>query len=81
MAVMFVMVGAAHPHITKEDAMIRWGAIIACFGLVGQVLRNIQYLATGVSPSDADLPFWMLKDFGLCVMIYGYAIRANGKQD
>jgi hypothetical protein len=77
MAVMFVLIGAALPHIKNEDALIKWGAIIACFGLLGQVLRNIQFLVTGHSPHDAELPLWMLKDLGLCVMIFGYAIRAK----
>ena len=79
-AVMFVLIGAALPHIKNEDVLIKWGAIIACFGLVGQVLRNIQFLVTGYSPHDAEIPLWMLKDLGLCVMIFGYAIRANGKE-
>ncbi len=77
MAVMFVMVGAALPHIKNEDMLIKWGAIIACFGLIGQVLRNIQFLVTGYSPHDTELPLWMLKDFGLCMMIFGYAVRAK----
>ena len=77
MAVMFVLIGAALPHIKNEDALIKWGAIIACFGLVGQVLRNIQFLVTGHSPHDAEFPLWMLKDFGLCIMIFGYAVRAK----
>jgi hypothetical protein len=77
MAVMFVLIGTASPHIKKEDALIKFGAIIACFGLVSQVLRNIQFMVTGYSPHDAELPFWMLKDLGLCMMIFGYAIRAK----
>jgi hypothetical protein len=34
-------------------------------------------MVTGYSPHDAELPFWMLKDLGLCMMIFGYAIRAK----
>lgn len=77
MAITCVMFGVAHPHIVKEDPLIKWGAIISCFGMLGQVLRNIQFLVSGISPTDSELLFWMLKDLGLCMMIYGYALRAK----
>lgn len=75
MAIAFVFVGAAKPHIFAEDLLIRVGAMLAAFGLLGQVLRNFEYLLTGNSLSDAQLPLWMLKDLGLCLMILGYAMR------
>lgn len=80
MAVAFVFVGAAKPHIFAEDLLIRIGAMLASFGLVGQVLRNFQFLMTGQSPNDADFPTWMLKDAGLCLMILGYAMRTKGEK-
>lgn len=76
MASAFVLFGAAKPHIFGEPLVIRVGATIAVFGLMGQAMRNIQYFLTGVSPSDIDLPFWMLKDLGLFIMIFGYAMRS-----
>lgn len=75
MALSFVFFGAAKPHVFAEDPLIRFGAMVACFGLLGQAVRNTQYFLTGVSPADADLPFWMLKDVGLVIMILGYAVR------
>lgn len=76
MAVAFVLIGAAKPHIFAEDKVIKIGAVFAVFGLMGQAMRNIQYFVTGVSPSDIELPFWMLKDLGLFIMILGYAMRS-----
>jgi hypothetical protein len=75
LAVVFVFYGAARPHVFAEDPIIRYGALIACFGLLGQAGRNIQFFATGVSPLDVDAPYWMLKDLGVCMMILGYAMR------
>jgi hypothetical protein len=75
MAVAFVLFGAARPHIFAEDALIKIGAFIACFGLAGQAARNLQFLFTGISPSDSDELSWMLKDLGLCIMFLGYAMR------
>lgn len=75
LALGFLFVGAAKPHIFAEDFLIKLGAMLAGIGLMGQVLRNLQYFATGVSPADLDLPFWMLKDLGIVIMIFGYAVR------
>lgn len=75
MAVAFVFVGAAKPHIFAEDLLIRLGAMLAAFGLLGQVLRNFEYLLTGRSPNDAEFPTWMLKDAGIGLMVLGYAMR------
>lgn len=75
LAMGFVFLGAARPHIFAEDMTIRVGAMIAAFGLMGQVVRNLQFFATGVSPQDIENPFWMAKDLGLVLMIFGYAMR------
>lgn len=75
MAVAFVFIGAAKPHLFAEEPVIKVGAMLACFGLLGQALRNLQFLLTGISPHDADLPLWMLKDLGIVVMVLGYAMR------
>lgn len=77
MAVGFAVIGAARPHIFAEDPAIRIGAFIAVFGLLAQAARNIEFFATGISPADIEAPFWALKDLGLVIMIYGYAMRPN----
>lgn len=49
------------------------GLIIAALGLFFQAGRNFEFLLTGVSPSDADLPLWALKDLGISAVAVGYA--------
>lgn len=52
------------------------GLITAALGLFFQAGRNVEFLATGVSPSDADLPLWFLKDLGISTVAIGYATVA-----
>ena len=44
------------------------GMLIGGLGLLGQAFRNIVFITTGYSFTDADLPVWALKDIGLCVV-------------
>lgn len=51
----------------------RWhlmGLSVGALGLLFQGMRNIQFLATGVSPSDAELPVWFLKDMGYALIAF-----------
>jgi hypothetical protein len=51
----------------------RWhlmGLSVGALGLLFQGFRNIQFLLTGVSPSDADLPIWFLKDMGYALIAF-----------
>jgi hypothetical protein len=78
-AIMFVFMGAAHAHIFREDPIIKFGAAVACFGLLGQLFRNVQFLTSGISPPDSEFPLWMLKDLGIFLMLLGYAMRGSVK--
>jgi hypothetical protein len=46
------------------------GLSIGALGLIFQALRNIQFLLTGESPSDAELPIWFLKDMGYALIAF-----------
>jgi hypothetical protein len=51
----------------------RWhlmGLAVGCLGLLFQAMRNLQFLMTGVSPEDADLPIWFLKDMGYALIAF-----------
>jgi hypothetical protein len=51
----------------------RWhlmGLSVGALGLLFQGFRNIQFLLTGVSPSDAELPIWFLKDMGYALIAF-----------
>jgi hypothetical protein len=46
------------------------GLSVGSLGLIFQALRNIEFLATGVSPTDSDLPIWFLKDMGYALIAF-----------
>lgn len=52
------------PRLQTMPKWHRVGLLVGCIGLLAQALRNIQFLTTGVSATDADLPLWVLKDLG-----------------
>jgi hypothetical protein len=57
----------------KLQRLPRWhlmGLSVGALGLLFQGFRNIQFLLTGVSPSDADLPIWFLKDMGYALIAF-----------
>jgi hypothetical protein len=60
----------------RVQRMPRWhlmGLAVGCLGLLFQAMRNLQFLVTGVSPTDSDLPFWFLKDMGYA-LIAGHSV-------
>ena len=46
------------------------GLSVGALGLLAQALRNIEFLVTGVSMSDTELPFWFLKDLGYALIAF-----------
>jgi hypothetical protein len=57
----------------RVQKLPRWhlmGLSVGALGLLFQGMRNIQFLTTGVSPSDADLPVWFLKDMGYAIIAF-----------
>ena len=57
----------------RVQKLPRWhlmGLSVGALGLLFQGMRNIQFLTTGVSPSDADLPVWFLKDMGYALIAF-----------
>ena len=57
----------------KLQKLPRWhlmGLSVGALGLLFQGMRNIQFLLTGVSPSDAELPIWFLKDIGYALIAF-----------
>ena len=57
----------------RMQKLPRWhliGLSMGSLGLVFQGVRNIQFLTTGISPNDADLPIWFLKDMGYALIAF-----------
>lgn len=46
------------------------GLSVGALGLLFQGMRNIQFLMTGISPSDSELPIWFLKDMGYALIAF-----------
>lgn len=72
-AAVIIFAGALSERMRLYPSWHKVGLMIAGLGLVAQALRNIQFLATGISPSDADMPLWALKDAGISLVAFGYA--------
>lgn len=68
-----LFLGALSPRMRLYPSWHRIGLLAAVIGLFAQAGRNIEYMFTGVSPSDADLPLWALKDLGIDIIAYTYA--------
>lgn len=75
-AAVIVFAGALNDRMRLYPTWHKVGLILASFGLLAQGMRNIAYLLTGVSPSDADLPFWALKDIGIALIAFVYLAMA-----
>jgi hypothetical protein len=59
-----------NPALKHYSAGLKAGFILAMMGLIGQALRNMYYIATGHSPTDASLPIWAFKDVGIFLVAF-----------
>ena len=71
-AAVIIFCGALSERMRLYPAWHKIGLIVAVVGLVCQAFRNVQFIYTGVSPSDADAPLWILKDLGIAIIAYCY---------
>lgn len=61
----FWIIGALFTkRLQRMPAWHRVGLTVGAIGLLAQAMRNIQFLVTGVSAADSELPLWFLKDLG-----------------
>ena len=54
-------------------------SVTSAVGLIGQTYRSWYGIATGMAPTDTEMPFWIFKDIGLnlewiffMLVAYGY---------
>ena len=66
--VLIIIFLAIDSRLHKLPASHRIGLWIGAVGLFGQAFRNFLFLTTGQSPTDNDLPIWVLKDMGYWVI-------------
>ena len=67
-AAFILMVGMNVDHGKQYDGFHRLGKWVLAFGLIAQAGRNVQFILTGHSPTDAELPLWILKDIGVFII-------------
>ena len=75
-AAAIIFIGALSERMRLYPVWHKIGLITAVVGLVCQSIRNLQFIFTGHSPSDADMPLWVLKDAGIAIIAYYYAYMA-----
>jgi hypothetical protein len=82
----FILIAATIGQRTLQIAPVwhRLGMLVTACGLLGQAARNLVYVQTGHSPSDIEMPFWVLKDFGILILAlhFGYLAmtrESNGR--
>jgi hypothetical protein len=82
LAAFIIFAGALREKMRLYPTWHKLGLIVAALGLSAQAFRNIQFLYTGVSPADNDMPLWALKDAGISLVAFGYLyLAATGKYD
>lgn len=64
MAAFWIIAALFTKRLQTMPAWHRIGLTVGAMGLLAQAMRNIQFLVTGVSATDSDLPLWFLKDLG-----------------
>jgi hypothetical protein len=71
-ASLIIFAGALSERMRLYPTWHKVGLIVAALGLAAQAMRNVQFLVTGVSPLDTDIPLWALKDIGIALIAYCY---------
>lgn len=74
-----IMAGAMTERMRLFPVWHKIGLIVGGVGLLAQGMRNIQFLLTGISPTDSDLPLWALKDTGYAIVALVYVQLALKK--
>jgi hypothetical protein len=80
LAAFILMIGMNVDHGKQYEGFHRLGKWVLAIGLIAQAGRNIQFIHTGHSPTDAELPLWMLKDLGVFLVVF-YWIKVKCKAE
>ena len=79
-AAIIIFVGALNERMRLYPVWHKLGMMLASLGLMAQGIRKTQFLLTGHSPTDADLPLWALKDVGIALVAWFYFYQAVYKK-
>ena len=67
-AALFIGFGLAEGHVMKRHWLFKVSLLVMMSGLIGQFARSYIAISTGFAPTDAEIPFWFLKDFGIVLL-------------
>ena len=71
--------GLADGFFVGKHWTVKVAVTLMVAGLMGQFARSYIALSTGVAPTDAEIPFWVLKDMGIVTYGLYYALKCSGK--
>lgn len=57
-----------NPKLNHFSNCFKAGLVFLMLGLIGQAFRNVEFLLTGISLTDASLPVWAFKDIGVTLV-------------
>ena len=68
-------------RIPFDSKWIKWTMVTACMGLLGQAFRSMYGIVTGMAPTDAEMPFWIFKDYseGMFILFFIW-VTLQGKK-
>jgi hypothetical protein len=72
LAVIIIFCGLCSERLRTFPSWHKVSMVLILAGLLSQIFRNITYLMTGESPSDATLPIWAFKDVGIDIIAFYY---------
>lgn len=75
-AALFIGWGLAEGHAMNRHWTFKVSLIVMMAGLTGQFARSFIALSTGYAPTDAEIPFWYLKDIGIALMGVYYLLKS-----
>lgn len=75
-AFILIAVTTSSRTLKISSAWPRLGMLVTASGLLGQAARNLVFVLTGHSPSDLEMPFWVLKDIGLVILALHFGFLA-----
>ena len=74
-AALFIGWGLAEGHVIKRHIIFKAALLVMMAGLIGQFARSYIALSTNLAPTDAEIPFWFLKDFGIALLGVYYLLK------
>ena len=55
--------------LDRSTTFGRFALLVLVFGLIGQVLRDYNHVATGYSFKDSEFWLWIFKDIGIFLLV------------